>query len=123
MSMTCKDSFAAFVRHLTLASGLLLVTLMGLEWLLPGSVLPFVDLIDLILPLVFLLLIATSYEASHTHLTLAAQILSVFLLGTGVLAMLALRMEDYNNYNIVLLGAGGLAVVLWAMAAAKGGEN
>lgn len=123
MSMSCKDSFLTFVRHVVIAVALLQAALLGLEWLMPGSVLPFVDLVDIMLPLSFILLIIASRETMHTHWTLAAHILVLSLIGAGVLAILALRMENYGTYNTLLLGAGGLALIIWAMAAAKGGES
>ena len=119
MTMFCKEALTAFIRHLALASGVTLLLLMGLEWLMPGAVLPFVDVFDLLLPISVLLLIVLAREATSSKLLRWLQMMLVILVSVVLLAILATRMENYSPAGYLLMAAFAICIITWALATAK----
>lgn len=117
--ISVKESIWTFVTQVALAAAVTLVLLMGIEWLMPGSVLPFVDVLDFLLPIAILLVIALAHGVSHSKLSKIAQIAIGAVIGAGLLAILALRMENYKSSVLALLLALAILVVTWLWAASK----
>lgn len=105
--------------HVALAVGVTLVLLMAIEWLMPGAVLPFVDVFDYLLPVSILLLIMLARQLTSSAISRIVQILLVGGLGAVLLAILAVRVENYSPSVLALLLALGVLIVTWLLVASK----
>lgn len=119
MKLTTKEALWLFGTHVALAAGVTLVLLMAIEWLMPGSVLPFVDVFDLLLPVSVLLLIMLAHQAKASTLSRLVQLLAVAGGGVILLAILAMRMGSYNPSVLALLAVFLVLIIVWVFAAAK----
>ncbi|MDD5437833.1 MAG: hypothetical protein PHC70_01675 [Patescibacteria group bacterium] len=119
MKLTIKEAFWLFGTHVALAAGVTLILLMAIEWLMPGSVLPFVDVFDLLLPVSVLLLIMLAHQAKASMLSRLAQLLLVGCGGVLLLAILAMRVQNYSPSVLALLGAFVILIAVWIFGAAK----
>ncbi len=119
MKLSFKESLWLFGTHVALAGGVTLILLMAIEWLMPGSVLPFVDVFDLLLPVSVLLLIMLAHQSKASMLSRLAQLLVVVGGGVILLAILAMRMENYSPSVLALLAAFVVLIAAWVFGAAK----
>lgn len=117
--MSLKDAIWSFLTQIALAAAVTLVLLMGIEWLMPGAVLPFVDVLDWLLPITILLVIALAHGINLSKLSKITQIAVGAIIGVGLLAMLAIRVENYKPSVLALLLAFGILVCTWLWAASK----
>lgn len=117
--MSLKDALWSVLTQMALAAAVTLVLLMGIEWLMPGAVLPFVDVLDFLLPIAILLVIALAHGVSHSKLSKIAQIVIGAVIGTGLLAILAIRVENYRPSVLALLLAIAILFVTWLIAASN----
>ncbi|MDD5726152.1 MAG: hypothetical protein PHC53_01930 [Patescibacteria group bacterium] len=117
--MSLRDAIWSFLTQIALAAAVTLVLLMGIEWLMPGAVLPFVDVLDWLLPITILLVIALAHGISLSKLSKIAQITIGAVIGAGLLAILAIRVENYKPSVLALLIAFGILVCTWLWAASK----
>lgn len=119
MKLSIKDSLWLLGTHVALAVGVTLVLLMAIEWLMPGAVLPFVDVFDYLLPVSILLLIMLARQLTSSAISRIVQILLVGGLGAVLLAILAVRVENYSPSVLALLLALGVLIVTWLLVASK----
>lgn len=112
-SISLLDAGKIILRNSALSVTFAFIVLIGFEWLVPGSVLPFVDIID-ILPLASILIIATlvitkdSGSFSRILQTVFAVITFIALLG-----VLFSLLGDSGWKSLMLLTAGGLCLIVW----------
>lgn len=119
MKLSIKDALWLFGTHVALAASVTLILLMAIEWLMPGAVLPFVDVFDFLLPVSILLLIMLARQFTSSTISRVAQILLVGGAGAALLAILAIRVESYSSSVLALLTAFGALIVTWLLAASK----
>lgn len=106
---TCKF----ICLSLALAVLATLLALMSLEWIMPGSVLPFVNLIVFALPVTFvclLLLIGVQWQAGTKNLV---QTGAASAIGVAILAFFASIVGYSSLSQLGLLGAAGLCLLAW----------
>ncbi len=111
--MNLLESCKLICRSSALAVLATLLVLMGLECIMPGSVLPFVNLIVLTLPVAFiclLLLIGVQWQSGtknwvHVGVALAIEV--------AILAFFASIVGYSSLSQLGLLGAAGLCLLAW----------
>ncbi|MFA6099626.1 MAG: hypothetical protein WC750_01955 [Patescibacteria group bacterium] len=119
MKLFIKDALWLLGTHVALAASVTLVLLMAIEWLMPGAVLPFVDVFDFLLPVSILLLIMLARQFTSSTISRIAQILLVGGAGAALLAILAIRVESYSTNTYALLAAVMVLLVTWLISAVK----
>lgn len=119
MRLSINDALWLFGTHVALAASVTLVLLIGIEWLMPGAVLPFVDVFDFLLPVSVLLLIMLARQTMASTLSRVAQLSLIGGLGLALLAILAIRVENYSPFTLALLASFGLLLITWLLTAAK----
>jgi len=117
--MSLRDFLIFLIRQILFAAGAVIVVLLGLEWLMPGSVLPFFDLMDLMpwLALFFVIMLLTVERKPglQTVLSLIFGLLTVICL----LAMVAARLTDRWGMGLLPMIAGMGMVTVWFIAALR----
>ena len=119
MKIVLPRVFEIFAQQTALAAGVCFLILLALEWFMPGSVLPFVNLVPLILCAGLALTLAFLGVKRHQGIRNLFGIILGLLLATGLLALLATRVESYSKFNLILLAAGILCILAWAFGALK----
>jgi hypothetical protein len=119
MKLTVKEAFWLFGTHVALAAGVTLASLMAIEWLMPGAVLPFVDIFDYLLPVSLLLLIMLAHQMASSAISRVVQISTVGGIGLILLAILAIRVESYSPSVLALFLAFIVLIGAWIISAAK----
>lgn len=113
-TMELMHAYKLVLRSLALAALATLFVLSALEWIMPGSVLPFVNLIVItptVVALSLLLLIGAAWEAGAINWI---QIGAGLALGVLILAFLASIVGYSSLSQLGLLGATCLCLIAWA---------
>jgi hypothetical protein len=98
---------------MALAALATLLALMSLEWIMPGSVLPFVNLIVFALPVALvclLLLIGVQWQAGTKNW---AHVVAALAMGVAILAFFASIVGYSSLSQLGLLGAACLCLLAW----------
>ncbi|MFZ6015184.1 MAG: hypothetical protein ACOYUZ_02395 [Patescibacteria group bacterium] len=116
ISISIKDAGKVFLRNCALAVTVMIIAFLGLEWLMPGSVLPFFDIIN-ILPLAFFLILATLVITRESG-TFSKTIQIIFAVITTIaLIFILFTVLDGSGYkSLMLVFAGSLCIVAWVYA-------
>lgn len=119
MNMDLGRFTIAMLRHMAMAAGFAVLALLGLEWLLPGSVLPFVDLINY-LPLAIAALVAAFATSEDVRgFNRAMQLFLGILAGGAALAILAALVGSRRISAALLVGAGIACIAVWLVGSLK----
>ncbi|MFA6447002.1 MAG: hypothetical protein WCW31_01960 [Patescibacteria group bacterium] len=105
--------FKIVCRSMALAALATLLALMSLEWIMPGSVLPFVNLIVFALPVALvclLLLIGVQWQAGTKNW---AHVVAALAMGVAILAFFASIVGYSSLSQLGLLGAACLCLLAW----------
>ncbi|MDF1496893.1 MAG: hypothetical protein P1P90_02435 [Patescibacteria group bacterium] len=114
--MTIKESAQHIGSQTSYAFAISMALLIGIEWLMPGSVLPFVNIIEL-LPLSFIVIICLICFKKRTKgLLNTLNILLGIIITIALLASLLTNMPIYGLRTILLSGAITIVVVVWAVS-------
>lgn len=119
MNMDCGKAVMAILANWTGAATVAIVLLIVVEWLMPGSVLPFVDLVDWLLPAAVLCSAFTLFAGpSSMGMRIAQAVVIAGVFGLA-LAFLAARVENYGAYSLAFLASAGISLAAWVWAAVK----
>ncbi len=111
--MNILESIKLILRSLALAVLATLLALLSLEWIMPGSVLPFVNLIVFALPVAFaclLLLIGVQWQSGTKNWV---QVAAALAMGVAILAFFASIVGYSSLSQLGLLGAACLCLFGW----------
>lgn len=97
---------------LALTAGLLIF----LEWLMPGSVLPFIDLVDLLPYLAIVFIALMLFKQRQKGIANVVQIILGSILGLALLALLYSNMPSYGLRTIMLAGGGLAIIIVWCIS-------
>ena len=90
--------------------------LIGIEWLMPGSVLPFINLVDL-LPLTFLIIIALlAFKKRRKGFFNWLHIIAGVIIALLLLASLLANVPSYGLRTLLLTGSTILLILAWSVA-------
>ncbi|MDD2785827.1 MAG: hypothetical protein PHS79_02940 [Patescibacteria group bacterium] len=115
MNLSLKETSWMIVTNIVLAAGATLVLLMALEWLMPGSVLPFVDVVDFLAPVSVVLLIVASFGKSKNGFFQWMQTLSVVLTAVVLVGILAARLNVITLRTVIPIIALIAIASVWTM--------
>lgn len=92
-----------------------LLGLLALEWLLPKSVLPFIDIFAWLLPVAVLwvLIYGLTHRSAKSGPVKYLHIFTVFLVSLGLLGLLTLYLDNYNIKSLLLMGVAGVTIGVW----------
>ncbi len=117
--MTLKQGFIFFLRQVIWALLALSIVLLGMEYFLPASVLPFIDLMDVFLFLIFFAVLVLSTAISTGR---AAWALQGFV-GTAVcgvvLFIIWLQTDRFSLKALLLLACGAGCLISWLLTVLK----
>lgn len=115
--MTLRESVLMIVTHVAMAAGATLVLLIGFEWLMPGSVLPLVDVIDYLAPISVILLIIASFGSSKKGFFHWVQIFIGILTALLLIGILASRLNVITIRTAIPLLALAVVAFVWTLTA------
>ncbi|GEM_PF-1299994 len=115
MSMTFQEAG----KHLAVQTGyaflFFLTTLIGIEWLMPGSVLPFINLIDF-LPLAIIIIIALlTFKKRRKGVFNWLHIIIGIITSLLLLASLLTNMSSYGFRSLLLTISIILLIIVWSV--------
>ncbi|MBU2565946.1 hypothetical protein KKG46_00095 [Patescibacteria group bacterium] len=117
--MDIKKALIFFLRQCMAAAGFLFLGFILLEWFMPGSVLPFIDVIDFI-PLTailfFFAFLTTERKAGKWNYL---YIFIGILISSILLFVLWAKIDGYSLKNVVLVSSGVMCVIIWALIMRK----
>ncbi len=116
MSMTLKESAQHIGSQIGYAFTISMAILIGVEWLMPGSVLPFINIVGL-LPISFLIVICLiCFKKRNKGILNTINILIGIIITIALLASLLTSMPIYGLRTILLAGAIILVITVWAIS-------
>ena len=117
--MDIKKAGILFLRSVSAAMGFLFFGYLLLEWSMPGSVLPFIDVIDLLPYVCVLFFFAFLTIKRKSGVWNFLQILIGIILSAILLTVLWLRIDGYSLKNATLLASGIICILVWAFVSIK----
>jgi hypothetical protein len=116
MNMTVQESAKHISAHIGYAFLVALTALIGIEWLMPGSVLPFINLIDL-LPFAIIIIIALlAFKKRRKGFFNLLHIIIGILITFLLLASLLANVPSYGLRTWLLTGSATLLIIAWSVA-------
>lgn len=114
--MTLKESAELIGAQTGYAFTLTMSLLIAIEWLMPGSVLPFINIVSL-LPLSFVVvLVLIIFKGRKKGILNTFNILFGIIITIALLASLLTSMPIYGLRTILLTGAIITLIIVWAVA-------
>jgi len=113
MSISLKIAGEYLVRSSVMAATATLLMLLIIEWLMPGSVLPFINLIDLLLPALIIFILLGISVPRKLNIWNNVQLIFIVLISGALLAIIAARMELYSIQTALILISGIICAVVW----------
>jgi len=114
--MSLQQFVLFLIRQTFYAAGSVLVIMLGLEWLMPGSVLPFFNLMDFLpwVTVMFVVILAAvdRKPGPQTVFSLIIGILTVVCL----LGMVAAHLNNRLGMGLLPLSAGTICLAIWLVA-------
>jgi len=116
MSITLKEAGKHFAAQTGYAFLFTVAALIAIEWLMPGSVLPFINLVDL-LPLTFLIIIALlAFKKRRKGFLNRLHIIAGIIIAFLLLASLLANVPSYGLRTLLLTGSTILLILAWSVA-------
>jgi hypothetical protein len=117
--MTIKESAQHLGSQTGYAFSLTMAVLIAVEWLLPGSVLPFINIVGL-LPLSFVIIISLIlFKGRKKGVLNTINIIFGAIITIAILASLLTSMPIYGLRTYLLAGSIILVIMVWAFSMYK----
>ncbi|MBD3281584.1 hypothetical protein GF391_02450 [Candidatus Uhrbacteria bacterium] len=115
-NVSLKDAIALIASQIGYAFALTIGILIAIEWLMPGSVLPFINIISL-LPLSFTIVVLLfAFRGRKSGILNALNIVVGIIITIALLASMLTNMPLYALRTILLAGSAALIIAVWAVS-------
>lgn len=113
--MSIFQAIIFVIKSMLSAALATLLGLLALEWILPKSVLPFIDVFAWLLPVlvIWVLVYGLTYGLVKSRIIKYLHIVSVLLVGLALLGLLTLYLDNYNIKSLLLMGVAGIIIGVW----------
>lgn len=117
--MILKQGLIFFLRQVVWALLALSIVLLGMEYFLPASVLPFIDLMDVFLFLIFISVLVLSTAISTGRAAWALQGFIGTVVCGAVLFIIWLQTDRFSLKALLLLACGAGCLISWLLTVLK----